>query len=145
MKKTAHHRRQSGTSLIEVMVSLAIGLLFGIGGQLSGFCFYRGLTERWSGRNGYKLQGFALALAVAGAKDGVWELDFHSEQIFMSARAQQIIANELTVGMLMAFMAYRGQFDSRALAGCLPLGHLDFDLGHFVSEPVVGEDMGVGE
>lgn len=27
--------------------------------------------------------------------------------------AQQIIANELTVGMLMAFMAYRGQFDSR--------------------------------
>lgn len=46
-------------------VSLAIGLLFGIGGQLSGFCFYRGLTERWSGRSGYKLQGFALALAVA--------------------------------------------------------------------------------
>lgn len=27
MKKTAHHRRQSGTSLIEVMVSLAIGLI----------------------------------------------------------------------------------------------------------------------
>lgn len=27
--------------------------------------------------------------------------------------AQQIIGNELTVGMLMAFMAYRGQFDSR--------------------------------
>ncbi|MGO1254646.1 MAG: YeeE/YedE thiosulfate transporter family protein, partial [Alcaligenes aquatilis] len=46
-------------------VSLAIGLLFGISGQLSGFCFYRGLTERWSGRSGYKLQGFALALAVA--------------------------------------------------------------------------------
>ena len=46
-------------------VSLAIGLLFGICGQLSGFCFYRGLTERWSGRSGYKLQGFALALAVA--------------------------------------------------------------------------------
>ena len=34
---------------------------------------------------------------------------------------------------------------ARALAGCLPLGHLVFDLGHFVSEPVVGEDMGVGE
>ncbi|EKU29180.1 hypothetical protein C660_15988 [Alcaligenes sp. HPC1271] len=46
-------------------VSLAIGLLFGISGQLNGFCFYRGLTERWSGRSGYKLQGFALALAVA--------------------------------------------------------------------------------
>ncbi|MGO3133018.1 MAG: YeeE/YedE family protein [Alcaligenes sp.] len=46
-------------------VSLAIGLLFGICGQLSGFCFYRGLSERWSGRGGYKLQGFALALAVA--------------------------------------------------------------------------------
>ncbi|MCG2658197.1 MAG: prepilin-type N-terminal cleavage/methylation domain-containing protein, partial [Hydrogenophaga sp.] len=27
MKKTAHHRRQTGTSLIEVMVSLAIGLI----------------------------------------------------------------------------------------------------------------------
>lgn len=27
--------------------------------------------------------------------------------------AQQIIGNQLTVGMLMAFMAYRGQFDSR--------------------------------
>ncbi len=32
-----------------------------------------------------------------------------------------------------------------ARAGCLPLGHLNFDLGHFVSEPVAGEDMGVGE
>ncbi len=46
-------------------VSLAIGLVFGICGQISGFCFYRGLTERWSGRSGYKLQGFALALALA--------------------------------------------------------------------------------
>lgn len=30
--------------------------------------------------------------------------------------AQQIIGNELTVGMLMAFMAYRGQFDSRVMS-----------------------------
>jgi len=30
--------------------------------------------------------------------------------------AQQIIANELTVGMLMAFMAYRGQFDGRVMS-----------------------------
>lgn len=30
--------------------------------------------------------------------------------------AQQIIANELTVGMLMAFMAYRGQFDTRVMS-----------------------------
>lgn len=30
--------------------------------------------------------------------------------------AQQIMANELTVGMLMAFMAYRGQFDTRVMS-----------------------------
>lgn len=44
---------------------LAIGLAFGVCGQISGFCLQRGLTETWSGRHGYKLHGFAVALAVA--------------------------------------------------------------------------------
>ncbi|WP_397475557.1 YeeE/YedE family protein [Pusillimonas sp.] len=44
---------------------LAIGLVFGASGQISGFCLHRGLTEFWSGNHGYKLHGFAMALAVA--------------------------------------------------------------------------------
>lgn len=44
---------------------LAIGLVFGACGQVSGFCLQRGLTEFWSGKHGYKLHAFALALAVA--------------------------------------------------------------------------------
>jgi len=44
---------------------LAIGLAFGVCGQISGFCLHRGLTEIWSGKHGYKLHGFAIALAVA--------------------------------------------------------------------------------
>lgn len=44
---------------------LAIGLIFGASGQISGFCLHRGLTEFWSGNHGYKLHSFAMALAVA--------------------------------------------------------------------------------
>lgn len=44
---------------------LAIGLVFGSCGQITGFCLQRGLTEVWSGSHGYKLHSFALALAVA--------------------------------------------------------------------------------
>ena len=44
---------------------LAMGLLFGACGQATGFCLHRGLVQRWSGQSGYKLQAFALALAVA--------------------------------------------------------------------------------
>ena len=45
--------------------ALAIGLLFGACGQVTGFCLQRGLKEYWSGSDGYKLRAFALALAVA--------------------------------------------------------------------------------
>lgn len=44
---------------------LAIGLAFGICGQISGFCLQRGLTEYWTSDQGYKLHAFAVALAVA--------------------------------------------------------------------------------
>ncbi|MGB6102833.1 MAG: YeeE/YedE family protein [Pusillimonas sp.] len=44
---------------------LAVGFIFGASGQISGFCLHRGLKEYWSGREGYKLHAFALALAVA--------------------------------------------------------------------------------
>lgn len=44
---------------------LAIGLIFGACGQITGFCLQRGLKERWSRSDGGKLQAFALALAVA--------------------------------------------------------------------------------
>lgn len=44
---------------------LAIGLVFGACGQITGFCLQRGLSEHWSGKHGYKLHGFAMALAVA--------------------------------------------------------------------------------
>lgn len=44
---------------------LAVGVAFGACGQITGFCLNRGLKEYWAGRRGYKLQGFAMALAVA--------------------------------------------------------------------------------
>src|SRR5690606_12557879 len=44
---------------------LAVGLAFGACGQITGFCLNRGLKDYWSGRHGYKLHAFALALAVA--------------------------------------------------------------------------------
>lgn len=44
---------------------LAIGLIFGFSSQITGFCLYRGLKECWSKQQGYKLQAFAMALAVA--------------------------------------------------------------------------------
>jgi len=46
---------------------LAIGVVFGASGQITGFCLHRGLKEYWSGRDGYKLHAFALALAIAVA------------------------------------------------------------------------------
>lgn len=44
---------------------LAIGAVFGATGQITGFCLHRGLQEQWGKSKGYKLQAFALALAVA--------------------------------------------------------------------------------
>lgn len=54
----------SHTELV-LWAGLAIGLLFGACGQATGFCLHRGLVQRWSAQPGYKLQAFALALAVA--------------------------------------------------------------------------------
>lgn len=50
---------------LALWAGLAIGLVFGACGQASGFCLQRGLAEYWSGRAGYKLHAFALALAIA--------------------------------------------------------------------------------
>lgn len=36
-----------------------------------------------------------FSLAVAGSRDGVWDLDFDSQQMFMSERAQQIFGLEI--------------------------------------------------
>src|SRR5690554_8175702 len=55
-------------------LGLAIGFVFGACGQITGFCLQRGLVQRWSGQDGYKLQGFAIALAVALA--GTQLLDY---------------------------------------------------------------------
>lgn len=44
---------------------LAIGMAFGVTGQITGFCLHRGLQEQWGQSKGYKLQAFAVALAVA--------------------------------------------------------------------------------
>lgn len=46
-------------------IGLLIGVIFGAVGQVTGFCYYRGLKERWTKQPGSKLQSFALALAVA--------------------------------------------------------------------------------
>lgn len=54
----------SHTELV-LWTGLVIGLVFGAVGQATGFCLHRGLVQRWSARGGYKLQAFALALAVA--------------------------------------------------------------------------------
>ena len=44
---------------------LAIGLIFGITGQLSGFCLNRALKEYWQSGALHKAQSFVLALCVA--------------------------------------------------------------------------------
>ena len=44
---------------------LIIGLLFGITGQLTGFCLHRGLVQCLQHQPGHKLQSFMLGLAVA--------------------------------------------------------------------------------
>lgn len=48
-----------------IWAGLAIGVVFGVCGQITGFCLQRGLTQYWSGSHGYKLHAFAMALAVA--------------------------------------------------------------------------------
>jgi uncharacterized membrane protein YedE/YeeE len=48
-----------------LLAGFFIGLVFGATGQITGFCLHRGLQERWRNSAGYKLQAFALALAVA--------------------------------------------------------------------------------
>lgn len=44
---------------------LAIGLAFGMIGQLSGFCLLAGLKGWVSGSDGRMIRAFALAMAVA--------------------------------------------------------------------------------
>lgn len=48
-----------------LLSGLAIGLAFGAGANLSGFCLHRGLNEAWAGRASPRLGAFAVALAVA--------------------------------------------------------------------------------
>lgn len=50
---------------ITLWAALIIGLVFGINGQISGFCLYRGLQHVFTGHSGDKLRSFGLALAVA--------------------------------------------------------------------------------
>lgn len=45
--------------------ALAIGLVFGAVGQVSGFCLMSGLRGWWVEGNGLRIRAFALALAVA--------------------------------------------------------------------------------
>lgn len=52
---------------LALWAGLAIGIIFGACGQVTGFCLQRGLIQQWSGRHGYKLNAFALALAIAVA------------------------------------------------------------------------------
>ncbi|MGE4371235.1 MAG: YeeE/YedE family protein [Burkholderiaceae bacterium] len=59
---------------LTLWASLAIGLVFGATGQISGFCLYRGLRHAWTGHSGDKLRSFGLALAVAilGTQLAAW-------------------------------------------------------------------------
>lgn len=50
---------------IVLWAGLAIGLAFGICGQITGFCLMRGLTGWWVEGDGRKIRAFALALTVA--------------------------------------------------------------------------------
>lgn len=50
---------------LSLLLGLSIGLVFGVTAQITGFCFYRGLTQHWGQQKGTHLHGFALALAVA--------------------------------------------------------------------------------
>lgn len=46
-------------------LGLAIGLVYGVVGQLSGFCLNSALRQQITGNNGTKLRAFALAMLVA--------------------------------------------------------------------------------
>lgn len=50
---------------LSLLLGLSIGLVFGVTAQITGFCFYRGLKQRWSHQEGVQLPSFALALSVA--------------------------------------------------------------------------------
>lgn len=52
-------------SNIPVLAGLAIGALFGVIGQLSGFCLLSSLRNWWSANDGVRIRSFAVALAVA--------------------------------------------------------------------------------
>src|SRR5690625_4164571 len=55
---------EQSTSLV-LGLGLLIGVVFGIVGQITWFCYYRGLKQRWTKETGTQLHSFALALAVA--------------------------------------------------------------------------------
>ncbi len=50
---------------VVLWAGLAIGLAFGICGQITGFCLKRGLAGWWVEGEGTKIRAFALAMAVA--------------------------------------------------------------------------------
>ncbi len=52
-------------SNIAVLSGLAIGVVFGVVGQLSGFCLLSSLRNWWTKNDGIRIRSFAVALAVA--------------------------------------------------------------------------------
>jgi len=50
---------------LTLWAGFAIGLVFGVAGQITGFCLTRGMRGWWVTGDGLKIRAFALALAVA--------------------------------------------------------------------------------
>lgn len=55
---------EQSTSLL-LALGLLIGVIFGVVGQITGFCYYRGLKQHWTKKPGSQLHSFAMALAIA--------------------------------------------------------------------------------
>ena len=91
-------------------LALAIGLSYGVIGQLSGFCLNSALREQISSKNGTKLRAFALALLVAtiGSQtlDALAVVDL-SQSIYQPTRASWLLV--LVGGILFGFGMMRAR------------------------------------
>ncbi len=84
---------EQSTSLL-LGLGLLIGIVFGVVGQITGFCYYRGLKERWLQQPNLQLPSFAMAAAVAiiGAQSSaaLGLIDLH-QSIYLSPRLSWLL------------------------------------------------------
>src|SRR2546423_13341408 len=71
MTKRIRDSQSMDTASIVVLSGLVIGLVYGSGGLLSGFCLMSGLRGWWADGDGRLVRTHALALGGGGATAGI--------------------------------------------------------------------------